>query len=257
MPAFMCLNAQVLSQYLDGSQQELQLYELILEFCKQPVGSFRHKRAFLPLLKELQQLQGLAKPKYGYQHEKYPDVLHDTLIQVRDRLCTDFQPVMPTLRGSLVVWINEKLRLKYKVIELFSPQTIQEVPIDNRINPEGDETFADVTSDRQIDGTIRLSGIWQLIEEENREESQQFDDNLRNYFAQDPEAILRQCHPRNREDCNCYELIKRRLLKNPPDKWNEIVNDLNIHYGTITAHWNRKCEPLIQQITRNLGHQGE
>ncbi|NMG09795.1 hypothetical protein [Brasilonema sp. UFV-L1] len=253
-----CLLLQELRQILDGSQQEVQLYELISKFCQQTAGSFQRRKAFIPLLKQLQQLRGLAKPRCGFKHEKYPDVLHDTLIQVRDRLCTEFQPMLPTLRGSLTVWINEKLRLKYKVIELFSDQIRREISIDNLINTEqGGETFAEIVSDRTIDGTIRLSGIFRVIDEENRQQSQEFDRKLRDYFEQDPQGRLQNCHPKCRNNCNCQELIKRRFLKDPPDKWHEIAKDFNISHGTVTSHWQRKCEPLIREMTQNLGYARE
>lgn len=250
-----CLLLQELRHILDGSPEDIQLYELISKFCQQTPGSFQRRKAFIPLLKQVQQLRGLAKPRRGYEHEKYPDVLHDTLIQVRDRLCTEFNPVLPTLRGSLTVWINNKLGLKYKVIELFSPQTRREISIDNLINTEqGGETFNEIVSDRTIDGTIRLSGIFRVIEEENREQSQELDRKLRDYLEQDPQGKLQNCHPKCIDFCNCQELIKRRFLKDPPDKWHKIAKDFNISYGTVTSHWHRRCEPLIREITKNLGY---
>ncbi|MBW4626068.1 MAG: hypothetical protein KME49_11330 [Brasilonema octagenarum HA4186-MV1] len=250
-----CLLLQELRQILDGSPEDIQLYQLISEFCQQKAGSFQRRKAFIPLLKRLQQLRGLAKPRRGYEHERYPDVLHDILIQVRDRLCTEFHPVLPTLTGSLTLWINKKLGLQYKVIELFSPQTKREISIDNLINTEqGGETFNEIVSDRAIDGTIRLSGILRVIEEENREKSHELDRKLRDYLEQDPQGKLQNCHPDCIDFCNCQELIKRRFLKDPPDKWHEIAKDLNIPSGTVTSHWHRRCKPLIREITKNLGY---
>ncbi len=247
-----CLFLQEIRQHLDGTPEDVRLYELISNFCQQPRGSLKWRRSFIPLLKEIQRLPGLAKPKPGYEHENYPDVLHDTLIQVRDSIYPEFQPIHPTLKGSLVGWINEKLRLKYKVIELFSPKKHAEVSLDNPINSEENgETFLDNLADRTIEG------IYGIIEAEDRSESQRIDRELRDYIENDPEGILQNCHPRSYPKCNCQELFKKRILKTPPEKWDQISKELNVPIGTVTAHWHRKCQPILNQLPEKVGYQGK
>jgi hypothetical protein len=60
------------------------------------------------------------------------------------------------------------------------------------------------------------------------------------------------CHPAGYPQANCYELVKRRLLRTPPQQWNDLANELQIPYGTVTAHWERKCKPLLKQLEQNL-----
>ncbi|HEY9705898.1 MAG TPA: hypothetical protein V6C58_25910 [Allocoleopsis sp.] len=46
----------------------------------------------------------------------------------------------------------------------------------------------------------------------------------------------------------CREIIKRRFLTDPPQEWKELAQDLNIPYGTVTAHYNRKCLKLLDNL---------
>lgn len=41
-----CPFLQELSQHLDGTPEDMQLFELISNFCRQPIGSFGWRRAF-------------------------------------------------------------------------------------------------------------------------------------------------------------------------------------------------------------------
>lgn len=60
------------------------------------------------------------------------------------------------------------------------------------------------------------------------------------------------CYPARYPQANCYELVKRRLLRTPPQQWKELANELQIPYGTVTAHWDRKCKPLLTQLEQSL-----
>ncbi len=53
------------------------------------------------------------------------------------------------------------------------------------------------------------------------------------------------------------ELIQRRILKYPPDKWKDIAQDLNVRYGTVTSDWERYCKPLLEQIRQQFGYEVE
>jgi len=65
------------------------------------------------------------------------------------------------------------------------------------------------------------------------------------------EEKLSNCYPAGCPQGNCYELVQRRLLRTPPQQWQEIAKELQTPYGTVTAHWNRKCKPLLSQIEQN------
>lgn len=66
------------------------------------------------------------------------------------------------------------------------------------------------------------------------------------------EENLSNCYPARYPQANCYELVKRRLLRTPPQQWKELANELQIPYGTVTAHWDRKCKPLLTQLEQSL-----
>lgn len=82
--------------------------------------------------------------------------------------------------------------------------------------------------------------------------NQEFLEKLQDYLQQDPDRIL-QCHPEGFPQCSCQELTYRRLLKEEPEKWRDIAQDLKVPQGTITAFWNRKCKPILQKIPNKLG----
>ena len=95
------------------------------------------------------------------------------------------------------------------------------------------------------------------MEQAERAETWDIGRNARRYIVEDPEGKLRDCHPSGYPQSNCQELAKRRLLNEPPDKWREIALALSVPFGTVTAHWKRKCYPLLQKIVKNLGYQPE
>jgi hypothetical protein len=47
------------------------------------------------------------------------------------------------------------------------------------------------------------------------------------------------------------------VLKDPPDKFKDLAEELNVKYTTLNSHWDRKCEPSLQEIARTLGYKQE
>jgi hypothetical protein len=90
-----------------------------------------------------------------------------------------------------------------------------------------------------------LNSIENILIEEEFQENQQQQKKLKRII----ESLL--CHPNGYPHCTCYELIQRRLLKIPPQQWREIETELQIPYGTVTAHWNRKCKQRLDEISKN------
>lgn len=118
----------------------------------------------------------------------------------------------------------------------------------------------------------KLSGLDRLCEEEEQKANQnrleKVKDSITNkdsvHITEDLKKRL-QDHPKGYPDCTCQELIIRRLLggreeernaneerKYVPEKWKDIAKDLRVPYGTVTAHWHRKCLPLLTEIKNNL-----
>jgi hypothetical protein len=101
------------------------------------------------------------------------------------------------------------------------------------------------TIEDTIPDTQSLSSLEIILAEEELQENQQQEKELKRLI----ESLV--CHPKGYPNCTCYELIQRRLLKTPPQQWMEIAIELEIPYGTVTAHWNRKCKQRLEEISKN------
>lgn len=78
---------------------------------------------------------------------------------------------------------------------------------------------------------------------------------LKAYFETDPEQRLRNCATPKYPICNCWELIKRRILTSPPQTFQEIKKDLGIPLDNITRLWYNKCLPLLAKIAEEIGYE--
>lgn len=56
--------------------------------------------------------------KISQIEQEYADIFSEVKAEFFNLVCQDFQPILLSFTDSLVVYINEKLRLKYKVLEL-------------------------------------------------------------------------------------------------------------------------------------------
>jgi hypothetical protein len=245
-----------LSQNLDGSPEDTELLELIVNFCEffcqYKLGSpnwknnSRHwNKAFTKLLRVIEILP-LAKPRV--YHPDYSSVRNKVLMEARDKICTDFAPERRSLRTSLTIWINECLRLRYQIIELFKPQ--KTVSIDNQPNVETGDTYKDLISNEDSLNSPRLDGLDQLF----ADELQDICTKLREYIETDPEGRLRNCHPPTYPQWNCQEFVKRRYFRQPNQPWKEISQELNIPDGSPSPEANRRFFPLLKEIAKNLGY---
>ncbi|NEP45460.1 MAG: hypothetical protein F6K35_42070, partial [Okeania sp. SIO2H7] len=91
----------------------------------------------------------------------------------------------------------------------------------------------------------RLSSGWEWIE---AEENKSRHEDLKAYLKIDPEGILRNYYPKDNPQANLWEIVKRRMLRKPPQDWKEIPQDLEVKYGTITAYSNRNLSLVLQWI---------
>jgi hypothetical protein len=89
-----------------------------------------------------------------------------------------------------------------------------------------------------------------IIEEENKKIYQK----IKDYLEKDPDGELQGCLVKRNRNYSCWDLIKRRILKQPPDKWQDIVKEFNGLYGNITSDWHRYCNPLLKSIPAKFGY---
>lgn len=244
---------------VNGSMDE-QLCQLMREVVMHGDGSTEQRQAIGELLRLIPRLPGI----YRVSHGDYPDALNRALEGVsvfRRNVCghgirqfverynLDLDRDEPAVVRQCFVRRFNRI-LKNKIAEIYN-ETGDDWSLDFPIGNEG-TTFGD-----RLPAPNTGDVIDRRIEEEDRTEIQRIDEELRLYIEIDPEGRLRECHPDGYPQSNCQELAKRRLLKEPRDKWKDIAQELNIPYGTVTAHWKRRCKPLLEEIARSLGYQPE
>lgn len=235
-------------QKLDGSEEDKRLYQLIENFCQQGSNKIKRSRAFASLLAELKKLRGLEKPT-SY-HPEYEDILQETWGLVAQKICTEFDPQGRNLRNSLTLWINEKLRLQYKVMDLFSTGRKAETArqeLNNLIRQKPISIDAPVSGSSDDSQPLTVGELIadptpNFIETLEREELKKAIEELN-------------CPSQNYPQCTCLEIAKRHLLKQPPDTIAQIARDLGMNYQTVHSHWKRSCKPLLAEIWKqfNLG----
>ncbi len=221
------------------------LANLITQLQQAPPQTSKWRSAMNYLLREIQQLPGLVKSS----HPDYPTALNLTLVWVSHNIA-NFQLRSSSVSKSLEIWINGYHRWRIK--DLYAPDKDAAISLDAPIQEEaGERTLLE-----QIPA-FTLSGLDGLIENNQKETTQRIGLELEVYIEQDPEENLKNSYPRSYPECNCQFLSKRRILKEPPDKFADVARELNIKYTTVNSHWQRKCQPLLQEIAKNLGYQQE
>ena len=225
---------------LDG-----RLSALIAEVRHNPANSRKWRTAMHKLLLEIQQLPGLKKSN----HPNYPEVLNRTFEWVSGEIAK-FEPRPPSVSKSLVNWINGTLR--WRIQDLYSPNQDAPISLDAPIAVNAGETTR-----LELLPDFTLSGLDGMIESVQKETTQRIGLELELYIEKDPEGKLRNSHPHSSPECNCQFLSKRRVLKDPPDKFQDLAKELNVRYTTLNSHWKRKCEPSLQEIARTLGYKQE
>jgi hypothetical protein len=248
-------------QFCDGNPEDTQLLQWLEDFCesfcsfqKCSTGSPEWKaekrkwqKAFALVCAAISKLPRL----YRQKHQDYDDVFWDTVERVRTQLCDEFSPDRAPLRNSFTAWINEKLRHKYRVIDLFRPPKHQSISIDNPVSGnKGTETFHGVMSDQTISGIPKLSGLEQLLIQERQSLRQ----SLKEYCENDPEGRLRASHSPSYPQWNCQEYALRRYLREKPQKWEDIAKELGIPIGSVSSEQARRFLPLLRKIAQELGY---
>jgi hypothetical protein len=221
------------------------LSALIAEVRHNPAHSRKWRAAMHKLLLEIQQLPGLKKS----DSQNYPAALNLTLEWV-SREIANFEPRPPSVSKSLVNWINGTLRWRIK--DLYSPDKDAPISLDAPIAVDAGETTR-----LELLPDFTLSGLDGMIESAQKETTQRIGLKLEIYIEQDPEGKLRNSYPGSYPECNCQFLSKRRLLTDPPDKFQDLAKELKVKYTTLNSHWKRKCEPSLQEIARTLGYEQE
>ncbi len=224
---------------------EQRLTTLIMQIRQQPPNSGKRRSALHRLLLEIQQFPRLAKSS----HPDYPAALSLTFEWVSNNI-SQFEPYSGSVVESLVRWVNGNLR--WRIQDLYSPDKDAALSLDAPIASD----FGEITLLDKLPN-FTLSGLDGLIENSQRETTQRIGLELELYIEQDPEEKLKNSYPRSSPECNCQLLSLRFVLKEPPDKVVDIARELSIPYTTVNSHWKRKCKPMLQKITEDMGYKQE
>ncbi len=214
--------------------QSEQLYYCIREILQQENGSREQRKALNRLLYLIPKLPGIRKtldPRIEYQ-----EALNRALENVWSNIHS-----FPSLYGldisdvdvihvqcCFTKWFNKILQRR--IFDIYREQGRQPLCFEDTEN------------------------IGFTLDPLNRLADEELLNKIKNYIHQDPERLLQQCHLKTAPQCNCQELVKRRLLSDNAQKWRDIAQELHLPQGTVTAFWNRQCIPLLRAIALKLGY---
>jgi hypothetical protein len=222
-----------LEQYSDRTPKDELLCKLILGICSESLDSPQRLRLLNRLLRELQLLPRLSKVSHPY----YLEALNKTW-QWLDSNLHEFDPRRSPIQASLITWINGNLR--YRILDLYSSTNIKELSLDLKALERSG--FYDEC----------VSGLEAEIERIERQEKAALARAIAQYIDRDPEKKLRNCHPRNRPDCNCQLIVQKLLLQESPEKMSAIARQLNIKTQTMHSFWKRTGFLKVQAIARQI-----
>ncbi|NES81116.1 MAG: hypothetical protein F6K10_06750 [Moorea sp. SIO2B7] len=159
-----------------------------------------------------------------------------------------------------MIWINGYLN--YRIKDLYR-QSGRESSLDVIINDDNENplTLLDKISETGFQPP-KLSGLDAYLEEQRKENILSIWQKFELYVKEDPQKLLRNCHPKKYPDCNCQLLAKKLFLKDPPETLAQIHRELqnlglSIPDQTLRSHCKKKCLPLLQKILEDLGYSKE
>lgn len=266
----------ILPVYFATSMDDEWFRECIQRLCQSERGSREWNKALKGLIPKISKLPGLKRNNNPQYAEDYAEVFNNVMERVVKEICQDFQPQSnKSMAASLQAWINEKMRLRYEVLDIYRSSNQSNSTLTNPkgaksnqknlkkefyeqakkppfslnriLNQNGDETFEDYLADPTLNG---LDSIIEKDQEKLEEQELRISVNLARYIEQDPQGKLRSCYPPrgNYVDCNCQLLAQRLLLKEPAESITKIANEIGVPYQSLISHWKRKCIPLLQSI---------
>lgn len=242
--------------------QDEHLRQLIAAVCQHPDRSREWRKAMSRLLYEIQELPEFKRYSNINNPSYSPDALNRTW-EWFSRNIRNFQPRTSSVRSDLVRWLRNHLEWRRRDLNR-ERRRISELSLEtSNLDENGENTTLSeqVSEDRRLLGTPSnpyvLSGLEIYLEQLQQQEQQCLVVKLANYIEQDPDKLLRKCHPRNHPECNAQVMCQKSLFifKNPPDKIAVIARDYQINYQTLVSHWKSKAIPLLQEIAINFGYQ--
>ena len=243
----------------NGSAKDLELYEAIANFCRQ-TNDRKRQLAFIPLFKKIEKLRGLTKVSNSskYYHN-YQDILQETWEEFYKKFPAEFEPVGKSLEGSLVTWINEKLRLRYKVKDLFDkPRTDNKgnKPLTpkqrfNQILRSKPKSLDARVSSNDFDNDLTIVDLLKSEKagpmEEAIGEEQKQNINMLLEIVKDSKYHIRSC-----PECTFQAVAQRHIFEEPPKTLRQVALEFGINYSSLRTFWIRTCEKIFQELSPEL-----
>jgi hypothetical protein len=237
-----------------------ELRVLAENFCGQAKNTSQGKIAAYKLLRAIQSLPKLQRsyqPETSYFNQDFEEFLNETLMEVIERICEEFQADEANYIHSLVNWMNYKLRLSFKPKDrLREASRHKTFSLDRYIGgEENNTTFLDLLNDSYEDGETENT-IDSIIEEEQQARRQRWGQQVWQALHNDPDIRreLESYCSKKHHLCQCHFLMTKRLLTVPPTPWKTIATELSqlsgseIPWPTIQSHWRRECEAPLKNI---------
>ncbi len=242
----------------DREELDVLAHRLILQALQHSPGTKQRTQAIESLLALTEQLPGILtqqrldtglRPYYDEALRYTENSVRNTIERFPVTYKIDlFNTESAVVRKYFVRWYN--LILKRDCRDLWRARKNRPKPVnlDESIGEEGGVTQAEITADPR--SPVPMDA---LIQAENQAILQK----IIKYLQEDPNGELRNCLSDKHRPYTGWELVERRLLKEPPDKWKDIAQNLNVSYGTVTSDWERYCKPLLEQIRQQFGYEVE
>lgn len=254
------------ARFMYSEDSNGKLCQLLREIAQNQDGSYKQQQAMEQLLALIPKLQGIYKNQdRRFKDDDYKDGMNLALAAVcyigrqnnkitgenirrfinkRNLDIYDSEPGI--FRKYFVQWFNRIL--KNKIADLFR-QNGSYLSLDFSTNSnEYRSNFARLKICFELPSVSNLSGFERLIDEEYKSNYQTFS----RYITEDLDGRLKQCYPDGYPQANCQQLTRMRYLNQPPSKWKDIANNLNVPQGTVTSHWNRRCKPLLKEVFKEI-----
>jgi hypothetical protein len=241
-----------------------ELRVLAENFCGQAKNTSQGKIAAYKLLRAIQSLPKLQRsyqPETSYFNQDFEEFLNETLMEVIERICEEFQADEANYIHSLVNWMNYKLRLSFKPKDrLREASRHKTFSLDRYIGgEENNNTFLDLLNDSYEDGE-KENTIDSIIEQEQQARRQRWGQQVWQALHNDPDIRreLESYCSKKHHLCQCHFLMTKRLLTVPPTPWKTIAAELSqlsgseIPWPAIQSHWRRKCESPLKDIALKL-----
>ena len=224
------------------------LEPLLFEVLQHPAASPNHARAMHRLLLELQTLPGILRSA----HPDYPAALNATWVWLYKNIenfdISKSWVQNADLETAFVNWINGYLRYRIKDLEVVGK--LDYISIE-QVNTSPIATLTKIELERRLISPT-LEGLEAKILQEHQQNQLKTYLKMTELLKADPQGILKSCHPKASSNCTCYEICQRYLLKQPPDTFTQIAQDLDINYQTLVGHWKRSCLKKLQQMLIHL-----